>query len=94
MKKSLFISLIICSTISNTYAQDDLLNELEQEAQETHFQQPAFKAMKIGNLQSTKVSGKGDLYLYVSHRFGTLKDGLSTFLVSIMPIPKYNWSMG
>lgn len=61
------------------YAQDDLLDELESEAVEEKFEQPAFKAMKIGNLQSTKVAAKGDLYMYVSHRFGTLKDGISTF---------------
>ena len=35
--------------------------------------------MKIGNLQSTKVADKGDMYMYVSHRFGTLKDGTDTF---------------
>lgn len=61
------------------YAQNDLLQELEQETKETTFNVPAFKAMKIGNLQSTKIAAKGDLYLYVSHRFGTLKEGLSTF---------------
>ena len=60
-------------------AQDDLLNELEEEAKEESYEQPAFKAMKIGNLQSTKVAGKKDFYLYVSHRFGSLKDGLTTF---------------
>lgn len=60
-------------------AQDDLLNELEQDSKGQKFEQPAFKAMKIGNLQSTKIAAKGDLYLYVSHRFGSLEDGLSTF---------------
>ncbi len=40
---------------------------------------PAFEAMKIGNLQSTKVSEKGKVYMYVSHRFGSLKGGLGTF---------------
>lgn len=61
------------------HAQDDLLDELEGEATPETFVSPAFKAMKIGNLQSTKVAGKGDFYMYVSHRFGTLDDGLSTF---------------
>ncbi len=79
MKNVFFIALLACLYSNSFYAQEDLLNELEQEAEETHFQQPAFKAMKIGNLQSTKVAGKGDLYMYVSHRFGTLKDGLTTF---------------
>ena len=62
-----------------TSAQDDLLEELESSSNEEVFQYPAFKAMKIGNLQSTKVASKGDMYMYVSHRFGSLKDGISTF---------------
>ena len=53
------------------------MDEVTEEG--TKFELPAFKAMKIGNLQSTKVADKGDLYLYVSHRFGTLQDGLETF---------------
>ena len=61
-------------------AQDDLLDELDKETKPgTKFELPAFKAMKIGNLQSTKVADKGDFYLYVSHRFGTLQDGFETF---------------
>jgi len=64
---------------NSMYAQDDLLDELENSSEEEVFQYPAFKAMKIGNLQSTKVAAKGDWYMYVSHRFGSLKDGISTF---------------
>jgi hypothetical protein len=71
------VVLLFASVIAS--AQDDLLNELEQDSKEQKFEQPAFKAMKIGNLQSTKIAAKGDLYLYVSHRFGSLEDGLSTF---------------
>jgi hypothetical protein len=71
------VALLFASVIAS--AQDDLLNELEQNSKEQKFEQPAFKAMKIGNLQSTKIAAKGDLYLYVSHRFGSLEDGLSTF---------------
>ena len=72
----LTLALIVNFTV---FSQEDLLNELEAETQEQTFEQPAFKAMKIGNLQSTKVAGKGDMYMYVSHRFGSLEDGLSTF---------------
>jgi hypothetical protein len=75
-----YISIIALLFISvYASAQDDLLNELEQDSKTQKFEQPAFKAMKIGNLQSTKIAAKGDLYLYVSHRFGSLEDGLSTF---------------
>lgn len=80
MKKSILLfAFILFSAISAT-AQDDLMDELNEETKnETSFELPAFKAMKIGNLQSTKVGAKGDLYLYVSHRFGALKDGFDTF---------------
>lgn len=80
MKKRFLLAIAITLLgLNSLFAQDDLLNELEQETDDTSYEQPAFKAMKIGNLQSTKVAAKGDLYMYVSHRFGTLKDGLTTF---------------
>lgn len=74
------ILLFVClGLVQFTMGQEDLLQELEAETQPVTFQQPAFKAMKIGNLQSTKIAEKGDLYLNVSHRFGALNDGLTTF---------------
>lgn len=78
MKFKLIILLMSLSQLS--FAQDDLLDELEAEATNTHttFSYPTFKTLKIVNLQSTKVASKGDIYLYVSHRFGTIKDGVST----------------
>lgn len=78
MKNFIIFTLLFLS-FQFTYAQDDLLGELEDIAEEEVFIYPAFKAMKIGNLQSTKVADKGDLYMYVSHRFGSLKDGVETF---------------
>ncbi|WP_296386834.1 DUF5777 family beta-barrel protein [Winogradskyella sp.] len=79
MKNYLLAISIIFFSFDSLIAQDDLLNELEEDTKEESYEQPAFKAMKIGNLQSTKVASKGDMYMYVSHRFGTLKDGLTTF---------------
>ena len=79
MKAIIFfvISLVIVQGYSQ---EEDLLNSLESEIlEEPEYIVPAFKAMKIGNLQSTKVAKKKDIYMYVSHRFGTLKDGVSTF---------------
>lgn len=75
------IGILISLIVVQGYSQDDdLLNSLEAEImEEPEYIIPAFKAMKIGNLQSTKVAKKKDLYMYVSHRFGTLQDGVSTF---------------
>ena len=73
------LACVLLSAIS-LKAQDDLMEELNDISEaETRFELPAFKAMKIGNLQSTKIAAKGDLYLYVSHRFGSVKDGFETF---------------
>ena len=61
-------------------AQDGLLKELEKDEQDIpSYAPPTFKTLKIGNLQSTKVVEKGDLFLIVSHRFGPLSEGFKTF---------------
>ena len=78
--KTYFSFLTILFLSLSLTAQDDLLDELDEVTEKgAQFELPAFKAMKIGNLQSTKVAEKGDLYLYVSHRFGTLQEGIETF---------------
>jgi len=78
-----YLILCIISMLNyNAFSQEeDLLAELEEDIEKPKllFQTPAFKAMKIANLQSTKIAANGDFYMYVSHRFGTLKDGISTF---------------
>ena len=78
MKIVIYIILILTSL--STSSQNNLLNQLNEEMSEPSTEyQPAFKAMKISNVQSTKIASKNDLYMYVSHRFGTVKDGISTF---------------
>lgn len=89
---TLFFYIVLSLQNFSTLAQEDLLNELDDfvnknkasknknNKKNTSFELPAFKTLKIGNLQSTKVAEKGDLFLIVSHRFGPLKDGLDTFL--------------
>ena len=80
MIRNFILLTILFVSVSGWGQKDDLLDELEADAIPVEsFEFPAFKAMKIGNLQSTKVSEGGDMYMYVSHRFGTLKDGVSTF---------------
>lgn len=74
--KALLIFIIISSIV---FSQEDLLGELDGITEKQLFQNPAFKSMKIGNLESTKIAHKGDLYLNVSHRFGTIADGVETF---------------
>jgi len=79
-KKNLLIFCAFLLVFSSLSAQDDLLDELNENSTDSSYEMPAFKAMKIGNLQSTKMADQGDFYLIVSHRFGPLKDGFDTFL--------------
>ena len=79
--KSFFaLGLIVCFANFSIAQEDDLLKELDSLSQEeTRFEPPAFKALQIGNLQSTKLVDKGDLYLIVAHRFGSIKGGIREF---------------
>ena len=80
MKKSILISVLIVFPLIGYGQEDSLLKELEGLSEnEQIFELPAFKALQIGNLQSTKVVSKGDLYLVVAHRFGYLKNGITDF---------------
>jgi hypothetical protein len=74
------IVLLLFGALMQLQAQDELLAELENESDaSSDYELPAFKAMKIVNLQSTKVASKGEWIMYVSHRFGTISDGFETF---------------
>ena len=80
IKKSILISVLSLTAFVSIAQEDDLLKELDNLNQnETRFELPAFKALQIGNLQSTKVVDKGDLYMVVAHRFGTIKNGIDDF---------------
>ena len=61
------------------FSQNTLLDEITSESDyKNTFEMPAFKAMKVVNNQSTKLAAKGDLYLYVGHRFGAIKGGIGS----------------
>ncbi|MGC4041651.1 MAG: DUF5777 family beta-barrel protein [Flavobacterium sp.] len=57
------------------FAQDDLLKEVDSTATQKVKVESAFKALKIVNLESTKLAAKGDFYFIVAHRFSSVKDG-------------------
>jgi len=79
--KSIFALGLVVGFVNFGFTQDDdLLKELDSLSQEkTKFEPPAFKALQIGNIQSTKIVHKGDLYLIVAHRFGSVKGGIREF---------------
>ena len=80
IKKSILVSVLSLTAFVGLAQEDDLLKELDTLNQnETIFELPAFKALQIGNLQSTKVVDNADLYMVVAHRFGTVNNGIDDF---------------
>lgn len=71
MKKIIFLFLFPAVL----FAQEDLLKGIDSTSIDTSKVESAFKALKIVNLESTKLAAKGDFYFIVAHRFGSLKDG-------------------
>lgn len=67
----IFMSQFVC-------AQDDLLSQIDTTDANKKVVS-AFKAMKIVNIESTKLLGKKELYLVIAHRFGSVKDGIEGF---------------
>lgn len=74
--KKLFLLLLLFPLAS--FSQDDLLAGIDTVATKEKVTS-AFKALKIVNLESTKLAAKGDLYFIVAHRFGSIKDGFEGF---------------
>lgn len=76
MKRALLLLLIIPSLL---IAQDDLLEELESEVKEDPVVESTFKGLKIVNFESTKLVNKKNLFFVVSHRFGSVENGVDDF---------------
>lgn len=78
MRKFLTLAIFFLS-MGFVFAQDDLLNELDQSADSVEVVTATFKALQICNMQSTKMPEKGEFYFLVTHRFGDLTKGLDNF---------------
>lgn len=74
MKKIIFALLFPIVAL----AQNDLLSEIDTVKTDMKVES-AFKSLKIVNLESTKLAGKGDFYLIVAHRFDYVNHGFDDF---------------
>ncbi|MHC0443177.1 DUF5777 family beta-barrel protein [Flavobacterium sp. 3-210] len=81
MKVKLFLSVaFFLSIICHVSAQDDLLKELDTiKSKEKQTETLGFKGLQICNMQSTKLTAKGEWYVLISHRFGDLTKGFENF---------------
>lgn len=77
--KRIFTLFLAAFTCLASFAQDELLDELEENITSNRAVTAAFKGLKVVNLESTKLAGHKDLYFVVAHRFGTVKNGIDDF---------------
>lgn len=77
--KQFFVATVCFLGLATAYAQDDLLSELDSTQVGDTYATAAFKGLQIVTLQTTKMAAKKEFYFVVSHRFGTVKDGISEF---------------
>ncbi|WP_205729434.1 DUF5777 family beta-barrel protein [Flavobacterium alkalisoli] len=76
--RNFFVTVLCLMGGFSAFAQDDLLAEIDTTATQG-YDTPAFKGLQIVTLQSTKTPAAKEAYFVVSHRFGTVKDGISEF---------------
>lgn len=81
MNIKLLLSLVFgLLVIGQVFAQDDLLKQLDSvKPTEKQVEIAGFKGLQICNMQSTKLTSKGECYILISHRFGDLTEGLDNF---------------
>lgn len=89
-KLLLLIALIPFSGIS----QEDLLDEIDTISVPNEYSTAAFKGLKIVNFESTKLVSKDELNFIVSHRFGSIKDGIDTFFGLDEAVTRFNFIYG
>ncbi|WP_018344053.1 DUF5777 family beta-barrel protein [Cytophaga aurantiaca] len=79
LKKIILLSILVC-TIKVSNAQDDLLENLNTEADKTkQYTQATFKATRIINCQTVETLSKNSLDFRISHRFGDFSSGSYNF---------------
>ncbi len=77
------------------YSQDDLLDEIDSDPViGADYVTAAFKGLKIVNFESTKLVAKNELTFIVSHRFGSLENGIDTFFGLDDAVTRLNFVYG
>lgn len=81
MLKNTLVAFIFLLFASKAFAQDDLLNMLNEDLEkETVYTQATFKASRLINGQTIETLSKKHLNFWISHRFGSVNSGfLSNF---------------
>ncbi|RED45934.1 DUF5777 family beta-barrel protein [Seonamhaeicola aphaedonensis] len=75
-------------------SQEDLLAEIDNDSTGIQYESATFKGLKIVNFESTKLVANNEFTLVVSHRFGSLKNGVDTFFGLDDAVTRINFIFG
>ncbi|WP_299120077.1 DUF5777 family beta-barrel protein [uncultured Winogradskyella sp.] len=88
-----YIYLVIFLIPTLVFSQDDLFSEIDAEVEED-YKSAAFKGLKIVNFESTKMISEDELYLIISHRFGSIETGFKDFFGLDQAVTRINFLYG
>ncbi len=91
MKK---ITLLLFIVPFFVFSQDDLLDELNDDSELDNRVTSVFKSLKVVNFESTKLANKKDFYLIISHRFGSVKNGIDDFFGLDQAVTQFKFIYG
>ena len=91
MKK---ITLLLFIVPFFVFSQDDLLDELNDDSEIDNRVTSVFKSLKVVNFESTKLANKKDFYLIISHRFGSVKNGIDDFFGLDQAVTQFKFIYG
>ena len=90
--KSFFIFILLFPILFFSQ-EDDLLSEIDT-VKTNDFVGATFKGLKIVNFESTKMVTKSELYFVVSHRFGSVENGIDDFFGLDQAVTRLNFIYG
>lgn len=76
------------------FSQDDLLDEIDTDSTGTQYATAAFKGLKVVNFESTKLVADKEFTFIVSHRFGSIENGIDTFFGLDEAVTRLNFVYG
>jgi len=76
------------------FSQDNLLNEIDTDSIGKQYEIATFKGLKIVNFESTKLVATDEFTFIVSHRFGTIENGINTFFGLDDAVTRLNFVFG
>lgn len=77
-----------------TFSQNDLLNEIDSDSTSKDYVSAAFKGLKIVNFESTKLVAEREFTFIVSHRFGSVENGINSFFGLDDAVTRLNFVYG